>query len=76
MKVAIYARVEHVGWGPGPHDADAGVEGVLCETAGWDVSGAYVDVGISGTKERRPELDRLMADAHKRTLRRHRGVEV
>jgi DNA invertase Pin-like site-specific DNA recombinase len=26
----------------------------------------YVDVGISGTKEKRPELDRLMADAHRR----------
>jgi DNA invertase Pin-like site-specific DNA recombinase len=25
-----------------------------------------VDLGISGTKEKRPELDRLMADAHKR----------
>ena len=33
---------------------------------GWSVAGEYVDVGISGTKERRPELDRLMADAHKR----------
>jgi hypothetical protein len=26
----------------------------------------YVDTGISGGKDRRPELDRLMADAHKR----------
>lgn len=26
----------------------------------------YVDVGISGAKERRPELDRLVADAHRR----------
>jgi len=25
-----------------------------------------VDIGISGTKEKRPELDRLMADAHRR----------
>jgi DNA invertase Pin-like site-specific DNA recombinase len=25
-----------------------------------------MDLGISGTKEKRPELDRLMADAHKR----------
>jgi DNA invertase Pin-like site-specific DNA recombinase len=37
-----------------------------CEHRGWTVIGEYVDVGISGTKERRPELDRLMADAHRR----------
>jgi DNA invertase Pin-like site-specific DNA recombinase len=36
------------------------------ERRGWTVAGEYVDVGISGTKEKRPELDRLMADAHRR----------
>jgi DNA invertase Pin-like site-specific DNA recombinase len=41
----------------------------LCEYAerrGWTVVGEYVDIGISGTKEKRPELDRLTADAHRR----------
>jgi DNA invertase Pin-like site-specific DNA recombinase len=33
---------------------------------GWTVAGEYVDIGISGTKETRPELDRLMTDAHRR----------
>jgi DNA invertase Pin-like site-specific DNA recombinase len=37
-----------------------------CERRGWSVAGEYVDLGISGTKEKRPELDRLMADAHRR----------
>ncbi len=37
-----------------------------CDRRGWSVAGEYVDLGISGTKEKRPELDRLMADAHKR----------
>src|SRR5712692_2699848 len=37
-----------------------------CERRGWAVAGEYVDAGISGAKDRRPELDRLMADAHKR----------
>lgn len=37
-----------------------------CERRGWTVAGEYVDTGISGAKDRRPELDRLMADAHKR----------
>ena len=36
------------------------------ERRGWTVAGEYVDIGISGTKEKRPELDRLMADAHRR----------
>jgi DNA invertase Pin-like site-specific DNA recombinase len=36
------------------------------ERRGWTVADEYVDIGISGTKERRPELDRLMADAHRR----------
>jgi len=38
----------------------------FAEARGWQVVGEYVDVGISGTKEKRPELDRLMADAHRR----------
>jgi len=37
-----------------------------CERRGWTVSGEYIDIGISGTKERRPELDRLIAEAHRR----------
>lgn len=37
-----------------------------CERRGWNVAGEYIDLGISGTKEKRPELDRLMADAHRR----------
>lgn len=30
---------------------------------GWELAGCYVDNGISGSKESRPELDRLMVDA-------------
>jgi DNA invertase Pin-like site-specific DNA recombinase len=37
-----------------------------CERRGWAIAGEYVDTGISGAKDRRPELDRLMSDAHKR----------
>jgi DNA invertase Pin-like site-specific DNA recombinase len=37
-----------------------------CERRGWQVAGEYVDSGISGAKDRRPELDRLMQEAHKR----------
>ena len=37
-----------------------------CLRRGWPLVGEYVDLGISGAKERRPELDRLIADAHRR----------
>jgi DNA invertase Pin-like site-specific DNA recombinase len=40
--------------------------GQFAQARSWTVAGDYVDVGISGTKDRRPALDRLMADAHKR----------
>jgi DNA invertase Pin-like site-specific DNA recombinase len=37
-----------------------------CQRRGWKLAGEYVDQGISGAREKRPELDRLMADAHRR----------
>jgi DNA invertase Pin-like site-specific DNA recombinase len=37
-----------------------------CQHRGWDVTGCYTDVGVSGTKDSRPALNRLMADAHQR----------
>jgi DNA invertase Pin-like site-specific DNA recombinase len=38
----------------------------FAEARGWQIVGEYADVGISGTKDSRPELNRLMADAHRR----------
>jgi DNA invertase Pin-like site-specific DNA recombinase len=38
----------------------------FAEARGWSISGEYIDSGVSGTKDSRPELNRLMADAHKR----------
>ncbi|MHB8501425.1 MAG: recombinase family protein [Candidatus Acidiferrales bacterium] len=65
MRVAIYARVSTANNGQDPTmQTRELVE--YAERRGWTVAGEYVDVGISGTKERRPELDRLMADAHRR----------
>jgi DNA invertase Pin-like site-specific DNA recombinase len=33
---------------------------------GWKIVGEYVDEGVSGSKDSRPELNRLMADVHSR----------
>jgi DNA invertase Pin-like site-specific DNA recombinase len=38
----------------------------FCEARGWQFAGEYLDEGNSGAKEKRPALDRLMSDAHKR----------
>jgi DNA invertase Pin-like site-specific DNA recombinase len=65
MQVAIYARVSTVGNGQSPEMQLRELRD-YCERRGWQITGEYVDAGISGAKDSRPELNRLMADAHKR----------
>jgi DNA invertase Pin-like site-specific DNA recombinase len=60
MKVAIYARVSTTNITGKTQQCQTRELREYCERRGWSVSSEYVDVGISGTKERRPELDRLM----------------
>jgi DNA invertase Pin-like site-specific DNA recombinase len=38
----------------------------FAQARGWRLVDSYLDLGISGSKDKRPALDRLMADAHKR----------
>jgi DNA invertase Pin-like site-specific DNA recombinase len=65
MRVAVYARVSTANNGQDPAMQTRELL-EYAERRGWTVAGEYVDVGISGTKETRPELDRLMTDAHRR----------
>jgi len=65
FRVAIYARVSTSNSGQDPSLQTTELKD-YCERRGWHLAGEYVDVGISGAKEKRPELDRLMADAHRR----------
>lgn len=66
MRVAIYARVSTANNGQDPTMQTRELR-EYCERRGWElVDEPYVDVGISGAKEKRPQLDRLMADAHRR----------
>jgi DNA invertase Pin-like site-specific DNA recombinase len=64
-RVAIYARVSTIN-----HGQDVGLQTrelrQFAEARGWTASGEYIDAGVSGAKDSRPELNRLMADAHKR----------
>lgn len=32
---------------------------------GWDLTGVYLDHGVSGSRDKRPQLDQLLADAKK-----------
>ena len=64
-RTALYARISTSNNGQSPEMQLRELR-EYCERRGWFVTGEYVDTGISGAKDRRPELDRLMADAHKR----------
>ncbi len=64
LRAAIYARVStHNGQDP---EMQLREVRAYCARRGWQISGEYVDRGISGSKERRPELDRLLGDCRKR----------
>jgi len=64
VRAAIYARVSTIG-----HGQDVGMQvdelQAVAAQRGWEVVGVYADEGISGSKDSRPELDRMMADAAK-----------
>jgi DNA invertase Pin-like site-specific DNA recombinase len=65
QRVALYARVSTVN---GQQDPEMQLR-ELREYAvrrDWDVTAEYVDKGVSGSKDRRPGLDKLMADAKQR----------
>ena len=54
MRAAIYARVSTTGHGQDPMLQIRELR-EYCVRRGWEVAGEYVDQGISGTRERRPE---------------------
>ena len=64
MKAAIYARVSTTN-GQDPTMQTRELK-EYCARRGWKIAGEYVDTGISGAREKRPELDRMMVDAHRR----------
>jgi len=65
MRAALYARVSTTNHGQDPLLQTREMR-EYCERRGWQIAGEYTDVGISGSKDSRPELNRLMADAKQR----------
>src|SRR5208337_3002311 len=67
LRVAIYARVSTVDKGQNP-EVQLKPLREYCTARGLEVFSEYVDVGQSGKKDRRPQLDRLMDDSRKRHI--------
>jgi DNA invertase Pin-like site-specific DNA recombinase len=64
-RVAIYARVSTQNHGQDVTTQTRELE-QFAQARGWHLVDSYLDIGISGSKDKRPQLDRLMADAHRR----------
>ncbi len=67
MKVALYARVSTDDKGQDP-ELQLRELREHCQLRGWEVYAEYVDC-VSGTKESRPQLNKLMADAKRRRFK-------
>jgi DNA invertase Pin-like site-specific DNA recombinase len=65
MKTVLYARVSTNDKGQDPQMQLRELR-EYCQRRGWEIADEYVDVGVSGAKDSRPELNRLMANACKR----------
>jgi len=63
MRVAIYGRVSTA-----EQNAAMQVEELrtYCARRQWDIVEEFIDAGVSGSKESRPALNRLLADAKRR----------
>ncbi len=65
MLAAVYSRVSTVGHGQDPAMQTRELTD-YCQRRGWEIYGCYTDEGVSGKKDSRPALNRLMEDAHAR----------
>lgn len=65
-RVALYARVSIFN-GQSP-EVQLRESRDYCQRRGWEFAREYVDRGISGSKEHRPQLDQLLGDCRKRLV--------
>ncbi len=68
LRVALYARVSTKNNGQDPETQLMALRD-YAKARKLEVFAEYVDIGISGSKDSRPALNRLMADARKRRFR-------
>lgn len=65
ISAAIYARVSTLNGNQDPSMQTRELK-EYCERRGWQVFDCYVDNGVSGKKDSRPQLNRMMQGAHER----------
>ncbi|HVA16204.1 MAG TPA: recombinase family protein [Candidatus Dormibacteraeota bacterium] len=65
QRAAMYARVSTTNHGQDVNMQTRELE-QFAQARGWHVVDQYLDAGVSGAKDSRPELNRLMTDAHRR----------
>lgn len=67
MRCALYARVSTIGHG---QDTEVQLRELreYCGRRGSEIVEEFVDTGVSGSKDRRPALDRLLTDCRKRRV--------
>jgi len=67
IRAALYARISTLNRGQDPEVQLRELRD-YCQRRGFTITHEYVDKGISGSREKRPALDRLMADCRKRLV--------
>ncbi len=67
VRAAIYARVSTTNKGQDPGMQTRELH-EYCDRRGWTVAEEFVDAGISGSKEHRPSLDRLLSMCRRRLV--------
>jgi DNA invertase Pin-like site-specific DNA recombinase len=67
LNAALYARVSTK---TGSQNPDMQLRELrdYCQRRRWEITGEYVDAGVTGAKEQRPELDQLLAECRKRRV--------
>ena len=67
IRAALYARISTLNHGQDPEVQLRELRD-YCQRRGFTITHEYVDKGISGSREKRPALDRLLVDCRKRLV--------
>src|SRR5450755_2206186 len=67
IRAALYARISTINHRQDP-EVQLGELREFCQRRGFAIAQEYVDKGISGSREKRPALDKLLTDCRKRLV--------